>query len=103
MKSANLEKLYNYLKSKDNFEFGYNYSNIIECTLNVENALAINFDIVENDGIFDMRYEISFACKVYHVKNFVGSFDEIKEELDKISSKAITLVETLESTIRDSF
>lgn len=38
MKSANLEKLYNYLKSKDNFEFGYNYSDIIECILNVENA-----------------------------------------------------------------
>lgn len=65
--------------------------------------LSINFDIIENNGIFDMRYEICFACKVCHVKKFVGSFDEIKEELDKISSKAVMLVETLESTIRDAF
>ena len=104
MKSANLEKLYNYLINKDNFEFGYNYSDIIECTFNAEDALDINFNIMENNGIFNTHYEVCFANKVCHSDDVsVCLFDEATEEINKITSKALMLAETLESTVRDTF
>lgn len=102
MQSKKFEELYNYLKSRDDFAFDYEYLHIVECNFNVENVIRITFYITENNDTFSMTYEVNFANIVYH-KDFTGSLDETKEEISKITNKAMTLVETLKSMVRDTF
>ena len=49
-----------------------------------------------------MAYEVKFANALY-CRDFTGSLDETKEEINKITNKAMTLVETLKSMVRDTF
>lgn len=101
MQSKKFEELYNYLKSRDDFAFDYEYLHIIECNFNAENAIRITFYITENNDIFNMIYEVKFANTVYH-RDFTGSLDETKEEINKLTNKATTLVETVASMVRDT-
>lgn len=101
MQSKKFEELYNYLKSRDDFAFDYEYLHIIECNFNVENAIRITFYITENNDIFNMIYEVKFANTVNR-RDFTGSLDEIKEEINKLTNKAATLVEEFKSMVRDT-
>jgi len=100
MQSKKFEELYNYLKSRDDIAFDYEYLHIIECNFNVENTIRITFYITETNDTFSMAYEVKFANALY-CRDFTGSLDETKEEIDKITNKAMTLVETLKSMVRD--
>ncbi len=100
MQSKKFEELYNYLKSRDDFAFDYEYLHIIECDFNAENAIRITFYITENNDIFNMIYEVKFANTIYR-RDFTGSLDETKEEINKLTNKATTLVETVASMVRD--
>lgn len=103
MQSKKFEELYNYLKSRDDFTFDYEYLHIIECNFNVENTIRITFYITENnDDSFNMIYKVEFASTIYR-RDFTGSLDETKEEIGKITNKAMTFVETIASMIRDTF
>jgi hypothetical protein len=102
MQSKKFEELYNYLKSRDDIAFDYEYLHIIECNFNVENTIRITFYITETNDTFSMTYEVNFANIAYR-KDFTGSLDETKEEINKITNKAMTLVETLKSMVRDTF
>ena len=101
MQSKKFEELYNYLKSRDDFAFDYEYLHIIECNFNVENAIRITFYITENNDIFNMTYEVKFANTVNR-RDFTGSLDETKEEINNITNKAATLVEEFKSMVRDT-
>lgn len=100
MQSKKFEELYNYLKSRDDIAFDYEYLHIIECNFNVENVIRITFYITENNDIFNAIYEIKFANTVYR-RDFTGSLDETKEEINKLTNKATTLVETVASMVRN--
>ena len=100
MQSKKFEELYNYLKSRDDIAFDYEYLHIIECNFNVENVIRITFYITETNDTLIMAYEVKFANALY-CRDFSGSVDETKEEIDKITNKAMTLVETLKSMVRD--
>lgn len=102
MKYEKLQELYHYLSSKDNYSTGCNYSRVIECNFIFDCGLKIVFNIIENSygDTFDVTCEVINA-NVLCVKNFTTSFDETKEEIDKILNKATTLVETFKSMIRD--
>ena len=102
MQSKKFEELYNYLKSRDDFTFDYKYLHIIEYDFNAENAIRITFYITENNDIFDMIYEVKFANTVYR-RDFTGSLDETKEEINKLTNKATMLVETVAFMVRDTF
>ena len=102
MQSEKFEELYNYLKSRDDIAFDYEYLHIIECNFNAENTIRITFYITENNDIFDTIYEVKFANTIYR-RDFTGSLDETKEEICKITNKAMTFVETVAFMVRDTF
>ena len=102
MQSEKFEELYHYLKSRNDFEFIYSNLNIVEVKFNAENTFDILFNITETNNIFYIVYEVHFANIMYH-KTFTGSLDESKDEINKITNKAMTLAETLKSVVKDTF
>ena len=48
-----------------------------------------------------MTYEVKFANTVNR-RDFTGSLDETKEEINNITNKAATLVEEFKSMVRDT-
>ena len=101
MKYEKLQELYNCAKQCDYFESGKVFPNVIECIYNFDNILCIVFEISKNgDDKYEILYEVQCARERYN-KEFVGSLDEVKEELDTVIIKAANLVETFKSMTRD--
>lgn len=101
MKYEKLQELYNCAKQCDHFESGKVFSNVIECIYNFDNILHIVFEISKNgDDKYEILYEVHCAREHYD-KEFIGSLDEVKEELDTVIIKAANLVEVFKSMTRD--
>ena len=101
MQSEEFKELYNRVKQCDHFESGKVFPNVIECIYNFDNILRIVFEISKNgDDKYEILYEVQCAREHYD-KEFIGSLDEVKEELDIVIIKAANLVEVFKSMTRD--